>query len=31
MSDRELSNLTHDLDDMSSSLYIKAYIINELS
>ena len=29
--DRELAHLTHDLNDLSSSLHIEAHIINELS
>ena len=29
--DCELTRLTHDLDDLSSSLHIEAHIINELS
>ena len=29
--DQELAHLTHDLDDLSSSLHIETHIINELS
>ena len=31
MYDCELAHLTHDLDDLSSSLYIKAHIVDEPS
>ena len=31
MSDRALTHLIHDLDDLSSNLYIEAHITNKLS